>query len=632
MGSNMSYMEQAPQYYDHPQAYVPVIHPPKPSRRLSSQGIYGDPVIRQKSRSRSPEKTRLPLDEKSHNVAQRAKPHDDFDRMKMPPPPRPPHLEAAPPRRPSLKDGLSHSGSLASTTSNRRSIILEDDYTPILPPVLSSQIRRASPKRPPTSYRGPSFSEGDAQRPVLPKSASYSNPTHVTKIATSTLPRPPTMLSRRTTFSALPTVPSTLPLSNTSPVRERHEIEAETYQAALSHSNGTLTPTDRAAEVLAFRTDPNTKRGVSERSDTGETGSSRSHRSRGSGSGRSSGADGSSKGRRGSANNRDSLILNINGIDHVIPRPGTVKHVRITTASKPEDVVIDLGGTTTGQAKAVSKEEYARPVFSRSDSIREHEPPRLERANSVTSRTSRASDSHSGSGHARDHDRKREYAREGHTMVASTRPRKPSREESRERAYDVDSRSSHRRRDESEHRRQVDRGRDRDPGASDHGIRRESSSRRRAPEPDALALVHTMGSRNETAYWRDKGRDQSRTRCDSDFDHEAPNPRRPSRGSDFPASTAASNRRSSYFEDGDPLDFAPPLPGQTVVRRYSIRGDDGVGSRSQSQVRADGGRDGERSLSRVAVRGERERGRERSESRRARDRDQERERVLEAVM
>lgn len=558
------YLEHVPTYFEHPRAFVPEIRPPKPTRRMSS---YGDPVIKQKSRSRSPEKFSTSRDDRMRTSALKGGRSEDLDRIIMPPPPRPSPAEMVP-GRPGLKKSVTYApGTSSSASSNRRSIVLDEEITPIISSTSASQTRRTSPSHPPTSYRGPSFSEADRERPVLPsKSASYTStaqamrtssnsvpvPQHVSQ---TSLPRRPAPLSTQATSTAMIAPP------DASPVRERHEVEAEAYQAAASKPRRSLTSDELTAEALALRKQANAKRSVSERS---ETGSSLSHRSRGSGSGRSSGDGGRSKGRTNSTT-RNSLILNVDGVNMVIPTVNEdgkeMRSIKVTTTGKNGGgVSIDFGN---GESRTVRSESRSR----RGDHETEQEPQlkRIERAPSVTSRVSERSATSSQSGHglAGSKGKDRERERDMQTLAMTNSRRMSYGGHGQDVRYSRrDWQENERPRDRREEEEDADFDRrPRESSTTPHRRHRDSSSRPRPPLDRPT---------REELLWREE---------EGDYHH---------RSQKYTPRPTPSQYYYDDDDDSDENDFEPPPPPptreNTVIRRYSVR--DVPRSHSHSRTRS----------------------------------------------
>ena len=612
---------EVPTYFEHPQ-HVPQIHAPKPERRLTSHGQHGKPLVKQKSRSRSPEKHRVPLDERPHNIAAQAFSHD-ADRMKMPPPPRPETAEIILARRPSMKKTVSYATTTSTASSNRRSMVLDDTTIPDLAATAAAQQQRSSPSRPPSSYRGPSFPESERERPVLSKANTYASPSHVVMVAAAaaSVDRPRISgLARRTTLSSVPSAMTSGP-RNPSPVKERYEMEAEAYQSTASRSRGSFTSNDLTAEALAMRKQNNARRGISERS---ETGSSRSHQSRGSGSGRSSGARGSSKDR---SHARNSIILSVDGKDMVIPLIDAdgkdVRQIKVTTATQQppevtkEPVVGNLPRRST-YSDSRTQNTLDWNVDGRYDNLRQD----------------RAPSSHSRTSDQRENSRSRDYNDQSQRLPdrgATPVSRRPSQESDYERNRDlqltrrVEKESRHRRNDTDDTIRGSDfPGNDYFSATSQTRNLRQregsSSSRSRRPsDQDDYGHVRPTAVRSKT--------DTYDYPSSSSTSASATTSQRRERSQSRPRSQSRTGRPrpSSTYYDGDPNDFAAPNAGETVVRRYSIREDHRPAvfrpeSRSRSRIG-----DRERSHSRPVVLGERSRGEERSQSRRRDDRERVRE-------
>ena len=587
------------------------------------------PLVKQKSRSRSPEKHRIPLDERSRNITAQPLPPDD-DRMKMPPPPRPEAAEITLARRPSLsKKTVSYATTTSTANLNRRSMVLDDTTIPDLAATAATQSQRSSPSRPPSSYRGPSFPESERERPVLSKANTYASPAQVVKVASSaaSMERPRiSTLARRTTLSSVPLAMTSGP-RNPSPVKERYEMEAEAYQATAARSRGSFSSNDLTAEALAMRKQNNARRGVSERS---ETGSSRSHRSRGSGSGRSSGARGSSKDR---SHARNSIILSVDGKDMVIPlidaEGKDVRQIKVTTAAQPPPEVRKEPVVEKLPRRLTYSDSRTQSNLDRSVD-RKYEDLRADQL--CMSRTS--------SRDQRESSRSREYddpfqgpPRNSATPVS----RRPSQEADYERyrdlqlAHRVEKESGHRRHDTDDtirasdfpgsdyfsatsharnprHRDGSSSSRSRRPSDQDEYTRTRPAAVRSTTDTYDYPSSSSSSASVSTSHRRDRSQSQSRSESRT--------------GRPRPAST---------YYDGDPHDFAAPKAGETLVRRYSIRDDSKAPvfrpeSRSRSRI---GERERERSHSRAAGLSGWSRGEERSQSRRGGDRERLRERERE---
>ncbi|KAK5451740.1 hypothetical protein LTS15_008000 [Exophiala xenobiotica] len=327
------------------------LHSTRPSRRPSPvrrATTYGDPVIRQTYIE--PEMVgfeKLSLKEnRSVLPSRRSARTIDDDRNIMPPPP-PPQPKTQPDevglgRRPSARRSKTYHPSEAPLRERLHESDQNDDddfdFQESRPPPSATRGRREShsPSRPPTSYRGPSIVEA-RDRPAPPrKSVSYSTPTTTTKVAsTRVVPLP-----RRTTIP-----PAAVPL-------EQKEIEAEQYQQSKSKTSSELT----AQALRDFN-----KRTSSSRSE----GSSYSHKSH-----QSSSKDSSGRGRSHTSGTRTSITLP-GGLNMSIPADYVEKDGR--------PISVNVGGLVVSVSTEAKEESRAKEQKS------------IERAPSVTSRTSRKS-------------------------------------------------------------------------------------------------------------------------------------------------------------------------------------------------------------------------------------------------
>ena len=181
-----SYFEQ-PMLLEH--------RPQKSSRRLS---IYGDAIIRQPKVETKPKEQQRDTSTRDHG-SDRSGRSQEYDRS-MPPPPRPAEVTLA--HRPSIKKSATYNTPV-TTKTNRRSQDLESDQTYVNTAQSPYRERRPQVSNPPSSYRGPPDAGSDA-RPPNRKSASYSTPTHTTKVSSSILPAAQGSLPRRSTTTATP--------------------------------------------------------------------------------------------------------------------------------------------------------------------------------------------------------------------------------------------------------------------------------------------------------------------------------------------------------------------------------------------------------------------------------------------
>ncbi len=328
------------------------LHSTKPSRRPSPVRrvtTYGDPVIRQTYAEPGVigfERVSSKEDRPVLSSRKSARTSDD-DRIIMPPPP-PPQPKTQPAevvlvRRPSTRRSKTYHPSEGPLRERLYESDQYDDddadsHESRQPPSATRGRREShSPSRPPTSYRGPSVVEA-RDRPALPrKSVSYSTPTTTTKVASSKV----APLPRRTTMPA-----GAVPL-------DQKEIEAEQYQQSRSKTSGELTA--QALRDLNKRTS----------SSKSETGSSYSHKSH-----QSSSKDSSGRGRSHTSGTRTSITLP-GGLNMSIPADYVEKEGR--------PISFNVGGLIV----SVGTEAKEESRFKERKSI--------ERAPSVTSRTSRKS-------------------------------------------------------------------------------------------------------------------------------------------------------------------------------------------------------------------------------------------------
>lgn len=334
----------APQYGPYPtttQAYFDPVSIPEPrslqpSRRSSPTRratLYGDPVINQSHNSSYPALERVPSHENRPSIMSH-KSQRSIDQDRMPPPPKPQSQEASLSRRPSNRRSKAY---IQEDPPRQRpaheSSRYEKDYDEYIemPPTSLHRSRRESSTLPPTSYRGPTVVES---RPVLPrKTVSYSTAETTMKVASSK-----TSSHRRTTLPSM--------------TLEQKEAEAEAYQRKNTSATHHLTP--EALRVLE-------KGSAGSRS---ETGSSYSHKSQ-----QSSSKD-SSRGRSQTHSSATATNITFGGV-----------HVSIPANFKSErPVSINLGDVTLTMNKPPDKEPD-----------RHREQKRIERAPSVTSKTSRRS-------------------------------------------------------------------------------------------------------------------------------------------------------------------------------------------------------------------------------------------------
>lgn len=340
---------------------------PSPNRRSAG---YGDPVIRHSHNDSgkaslervSSKENRPPLS------SQKSTRSIDPDRVMMPPPPRPhqPEVEFAP--RPSLNRRAKTYHALETPTREQLSYDPEPydeeeiNYQPSRAPPASGLVRRESASRPPTSYRAPALVE-PRDRPGPRKTVSYSAGTTTTKVATSTSNK----------------MPRRIPVPTLS--HEQKEAVAEAYQKRKSQSSNDLT-----AEALRDLNHRNS-------SSRSETGSSYSRQS--------SSKDSSGRGRSQTSGTKTSITLP-GGLNMTIPPDYMSKDGR--------PISMNIGGLIV----SVSTESK--------DAERVKDQKRIERAPSVTSRTSKKSVASSVISN-RDNDRGRE--------VSSTSSRRPSHVEDR---------------------------------------------------------------------------------------------------------------------------------------------------------------------------------------------------------
>ncbi|OAP54808.1 hypothetical protein AYL99_11256 [Fonsecaea erecta] len=330
--------QQLPAYFDQPN--IPEPRSARPSRHPSParrSSVYGEPVIRQgypesgmMTLERIPpaEVRPLPSSQKSNRNL------EDDDRAVMPPPPRPPQPEAVLSRRPSNRRAKTYH---PQEPQPRERVVYEPerydsdedhDYRPSRPPPSAFRDRRESSSRPPSSYRPPGPAE-TRDRPLPRKSVSYSAGTTVTKIASS--------------------APHNIPRRMTVPLEEK-EAQIEEYQSRRNKTSSELT-----AEALRDLD----QRNSSSRSETGSNFSRQS-----------SSKDSSGRGRSQTSGTKTSITLP-GGLNMTIPPDYINKDGR--------PLSISIGGLVL--SVGAEGKENERPK----------EQKRIERAPSVTSRTSKKS-------------------------------------------------------------------------------------------------------------------------------------------------------------------------------------------------------------------------------------------------
>lgn len=380
-GSSFVSYQQFPQYAD---TVLQPVDPPsnRPSRRSSPvrrSSAYGDPVIRQSYPDGSTtELERVPSREsRPRLVARKSIRSVDHDRIAMPPPPppkqQPPEVVLV--RRPGNNRSKTYHPSEPTVRERHYESDHYDDEDYDVPklrnPPSGGRDRRESPSRPPTSYRGPTTTEG-RDRPALTR--NYTTPTATTKVASSKVPEAP----RRSTVVPVPL--------------EQKEADIEEYLRRRSKTSSELT-----AEALHNLN----KRNSSSKS---ETGSSYSHKSL-----QSSSKDSSGRGRSHTSGTRTSITL-----------PGGVKMSFPVDYANKEDrpVSINVGGVVL----SLSTEEKGP------ERVREQKA--IERAPSAHSRESRKSFSSGISSKGKERDphhpsRRPSYAEERAPSLRSSR--QPSR-------------------------------------------------------------------------------------------------------------------------------------------------------------------------------------------------------------
>ncbi|KAK5050488.1 hypothetical protein LTR84_003769 [Exophiala bonariae] len=298
-----------------------------PTRRSAH---YGEPVINQGHNNSYAVLDRVPSWE-NRPAAVSHKSQRSIDQDRMPPPPKPQSQDPSLSRRPSNRRSKTYiQEDLPRQRPAQESSRDEREYE-IMPPTTAHRSRRESGTLPPSSYRGPAVVDS---RPMLGrKTVSYSTAEATMKVASSK-----TSSHRRTTLPSM--------------TLEQKEAEAEAYQRKRSSATHHLTP-----EALR-----NLEKGSA--GSRSETGSSYSHKSQ-----QSSSKD-SSRGRSQTHSSAAATNINFGGLSVNIPanfkseRPVSINFGDVTlTMNKPQDKPLD----------------------------RPREQKRIERAPSVTSKTSKKS-------------------------------------------------------------------------------------------------------------------------------------------------------------------------------------------------------------------------------------------------
>ncbi|RVX70456.1 hypothetical protein B0A52_05955 [Exophiala mesophila] len=312
----------------------------QPSRRPSPHkrsSVYGQPLIRYPSHEVESNYYEGPAREYMANApSHRPRQTFDVDRQAMPPPAKTQSIStpfAQKPRNTRAQTYHSEDSLPRQRSSRAREQYEEDDdYRQMRAPT-SHRGRRESPSRPPTSYKPPSNLES---RPVLPKKAvSYSTPETVSRVASSQ------KLAQRS---------NTLPSISL----EQQEANVEAYQRNKKRESANLGLSYEALKSLSKGTS-------SSRSETASSYSHKSHQS----------SKDSSRGLSHASTSATQFTISGGGLSLSIPANYGADGQPSLTFSYG-DAVVNIGGPGREPEKV-------------------REQKRLERAPSVTSKTSKVS-------------------------------------------------------------------------------------------------------------------------------------------------------------------------------------------------------------------------------------------------